>query len=309
LPGVTSILDHRPARHEYPAIAYRLYKRLRRRLPDAVITHTTYSNIMGQAIAAALGVPKRIAVHQNDLPSHPPVARAVDCILGHVGVYSRIVGVSDSVVQSTRHYLSRYTKLVSRIYNCVAPVEPIDLADIKRQGVVSSQKVLLSVGRLSRQKNHRTLFQALCHVPNVSLIVAGDGELASELREQVAALSLSDRVVFTGEVNEEQIYRLMRRADLFVFPSLWEGFSLAAVEALNAGMATVTSDIPPNREVFGDAALFVQPTDVAALARAITRVLGNASLTKELRSKALLRARNFSLDTLVNEYEQLICSR
>lgn len=310
LRGVISILDHRPSMQEYLAITVRLYLKLRQDRPDAVITHTHYANVIGQTVAAAVGIPKRIAVHQNPLATYPWSAHVADCLLGHTGVYTDIVAVSEAVKHSTTHYLRCYSRLVRRIHNCVGPMRQADISGVRATwGIPPHKPMLLSVGRLSRQKNHGTLFQALCKIPGAYLVVVGDGELASESRRQVAALSLSDRVVFTGEIAQEQVHGLMSSANLFVFPSLWEGFSLAALEALNRGMATVASDIPPNREVFGDAAVFVPPTHVTALASAITRVLDDDFLANDLRSRALARARSFSVDTMIDGYEQLLLSR
>jgi len=72
-------------------------------------------------------------------------------------------------------------------------------------------------------------------------------------------------------------------------------------------MATVASDIPANREVFGDAALLVPATDASALASAISRALADDVLAKDLRAKALCRAQSFSMDTLVDKYLELLC--
>jgi glycosyltransferase involved in cell wall biosynthesis len=309
LPGVSSILDHRPSVQGYLTIACRLYEKLRQHRPDAVVTHTHYANVMGQTVAAAAGVPKRIAVHHNELSTYPRAARMADCLLGHAGVYSDIVVVSETVRQSTTHYLQRYSGLVHRIHNCVELATQVDTGDVRATwGIPCCKPLLLSVGRLSRQKNHGTLFQALCKVPDAFLVVIGDGELASELRRQVDELSISERVVFTGEVNQEKVNELMSCASLFVFPSLWEGLSMAALEAMSRGMATVASDIPANREVFGDSAVFVPATNVIELAREINRVLGDPFLARELRSKAVARARLFSTESLTYEYEQLLSS-
>lgn len=307
LPGVSSIFDRIPSRRDYFTITRRLYRRMRQADPDAVITHTHYANVMAQVVAAVVGVPRRIAVHHNRLSTYPRAARFADCLLGHAGTYSDVVAVSDSVKQSTMHYLRRYSKLVRRIHNSVEVVKQGDISDQRaRWGIPPRKPLLLSIGRLSRQKNHAGLLRALCRIPEACLVVVGDGELSSELRRQVDALSLGERVVFTGEVNQTQVYGLMGCADVFVFPSLWEGLSMAALEAMSSGMATVASDIPPNREVFGDAAVFVPPTDVTALASAISRVLDDPSLSKELRSCAIARARSFSTQTQIDEYESLL---
>lgn len=310
LPGVSSIFPHRPSMTEYLDIAGRLYRKLRHNRPDAVITHTRYSNLMGQTVAAVVGISKRIAVHQNALSNDPWGARVADSLLGQAGVYSDIVVVSEAVKHSTPHYLRRYSRRVRRIHNCAEPAQELDEPDVRAKWAIPSHKpMLLSVGRLSHQKNHRTLFQALSNIPDAWLVIVGDGELAAESRREVARLSLSERVIFTGEVAPEEVYGLMRCASLFVFPSLFEGLSLAALEALTRGMATVASDIPPNREVFGDAAIFVPATNATEMANAINRVLGDAILATELRSRAIVRARSFSIGTMIDEYDRLLLSQ
>jgi glycosyltransferase involved in cell wall biosynthesis len=309
LRGVSSILDHPPSLQEYFAIAGRLYRMLRKHRSDVVITHTQYSNVLGQVIATAVGVSKRIAVHHGPRSKDSWVPRIGDCLLGHTGGYSNIVMVSEAVKHSAQCCLRSYSRRIRVIRNGVERVMQCDKTDLRAKwGIPSNKSVLLAVGRLSRQKNHVTLIRALRSIPETYLVVVGDGELASESRRQVAALSLSERVVFTGEVSKEQVYGWMSCADLFVLPSLWEGLSMAALEALSRGMATVASDIPQNREVFGDAALFVPATDVTALACAIKGVLGDAVLIRKLRSKAVERAPFFSVETMIDEYERLLWS-
>jgi len=309
LRGVSSILDHPPTKRDYLSITGRLYRKLRQHHSDAVITHTQYSNVLGQTVATAVGVRTRIAVHHGPRSKDSWAPRIADCLLGHTGAYSHIVTVSEFVKQSAQSYLRSYSKRVCYIRNGVQHDKQSDKTDLRAKwGIPPHSPLVLSVGRLSRQKNHDTLIQAMSRIPNAYLVLVGDGELASESRRQVAALSLSERAIFTGEISKEQVYGWMTCADLFVFPSLWEGLSLAALEALSRGMASVASDIPQNREVFGDAAVFVPATDVAALACAIKRVFGDVLLARELRSKATARARSFSMESMIDEYERLLWS-
>jgi glycosyltransferase involved in cell wall biosynthesis len=309
LRGVSSILEHPPSVQQYFAITGQLYRKLRQRRSDAVITHTQYANVLGQAVAAAVRVPKRIAVQHGPRSKDSWVPRIADCLLGHTGAYTDVVTVSEFVKQSAQCYLPSYSSRVRYIRNAVEHVKQMDTTDLRAKwGIPPRKPMLLSVGRLSRQKNHVTLIQALCRISGAYLVLVGDGELASESRRQVAALSLNERVVFTGEISKEQVYGLMSCADVFVLPSLWEGLSLAGLEALSRGMATVASDIPPNREVFGDSAVFVPATNVTALAGAIKRVVDDASLARELRTKAVARARSFSMESMIDEYERLLCS-
>jgi glycosyltransferase involved in cell wall biosynthesis len=309
LRGVSSLMDHPPSAGDYPAIVGRLYRRLRQHRCDAVITHTQYANVLGQTVAAAVGVKKRIAVHHSPRAKDSFLPRIADYLLGHTDIYSDIVVVSESLRQPEPWYLRRYSRRVRCIRNAVEDFKQIEITDLRTKwGIPADKPMLLSVGRLSRQKNHDTLIQALSSVPDAHLVIVGDGELASESRRQATALSLAERVVFTGEIDREQVYGLMNCADMFVFPSLWEGLSLAALEALSRGMATVASDIPPNREVFGDAAVFVPATNVTALAAGIQRVLDDGFLASSLRLKAVARARSFPMEFMIEAYERLLWS-
>jgi glycosyltransferase involved in cell wall biosynthesis len=308
LPGVMSLLPRCATRWDYLPILARLCAYLRRSEPDVLITHTHYANVMGQAAAFVAGVRKRIAVQHNPLPTYPRDARFADRILGYLGAYSAIVGVSDAVTETIRYGSRRHPRLVRRIYNGVPPIGPEPLPDIRNKwNIPESRPVLLSVARLARQKNHATLLRALCELPEAQLILAGDGEFDTELRRQVSALSLGDRVLFTGEITQLEVRALMHCADVFVFPSLWEAMPMAAVEAMSAGMPIVASDIAAHREVLGPAALLVPATDSSALAQAVRRLLSDAALAQRLRIAAVERAQRFSVEAMVQRYERLIC--
>jgi glycosyltransferase involved in cell wall biosynthesis len=94
-------------------------------------------------------------------------------------------------------------------------------------------------------------------------------------------------------------------ADVFVFPSLFEAMPMALIEAMNAGMPVVASDIPPLREALGDAGSFAPATNAQALATEITQVLRSPELAQQLRQQAKQRSASFSIETMVNAYEQL----
>jgi glycosyltransferase involved in cell wall biosynthesis len=90
-------------------------------------------------------------------------------------------------------------------------------------------------------------------------------------------------------------------AEAFVFPSLYEGFGLPVVEAMSCGAPVVCSDIPVLREVAGDAALYFDPRDAAQLAPMLTRVLDDATLRADLRTRGLSRAAQFSWERAARE--------
>jgi glycosyltransferase involved in cell wall biosynthesis len=307
-PGVRSLFDCHASLSDYPGISRSLFRDLRRYKPDAVVTHTHYANVLGQSAAFVAGISKRIAVHHNAVSTFPTAARLADRFLGRVGIYSKIVGISECVHESALHYPRRYVRRICCIPNGVGCSSWDADKDVRAVwGIPQNSPLLLSVGRLSQQKNHFRLLNALNLIPDARLVIVGDGELSAEIRQQVDRLMLRERVVLTGEIAQERVYELMNSADVFVFPSLWEGLSLAALEALTMGMATVASDIPANREAFGGAAIFVPATDVTAIAAGITRVIHDADLAKQLRANARERAKLFSLDEMIDRYELLLC--
>jgi len=126
----------------------------------------------------------------------------------------------------------------------------------------------------------------------------------------VQRLELEHYVRFTGYVEEEDLPALYNGADLFVFPSLYEGFGLPVLEAMACGTPVVTSNTSSLPEVAGDAALLVDPYDVEEIATAMRRILEDEALTAELRAKGLARAKEFSWERTAREtiavYEKVL---
>jgi glycosyltransferase involved in cell wall biosynthesis len=138
--------------------------------------------------------------------------------------------------------------------------------------------VLVTVGRQEFQKGHRYLIEALPrllerHPETRVLIVGRQGSATADLERLVAKLGLDDSVHFLG--HRPDVTDVMAAADVFVFPSLFEGLGGALIEAMALGLPIVASDIPPVREVVGDerVADLVPPRDSAALAAALLAIL------------------------------------
>jgi glycosyltransferase involved in cell wall biosynthesis len=117
---------------------------------------------------------------------------------------------------------------------------------------------------------------------------------------------VADRVHFVGEIAPQRVGEFLACLDVFVFPSQAETFGLAAVEAANAGIPCVVTDLPVLREVLSfegkPAALFVDASDTAQLADAVSRILADKALSGELRRNARGLKARYSVGTMVNEY-------
>lgn len=151
--------------------------------------------------------------------------------------------------------------------------------------------VLLTVATLTQRKAHDVLIDALAriaHLPWQARFVGGDKfdvHWANYLREKVAAHSLRERIHFVGNVAD--LSREYTQADLFVLPSLFEGYGMAFAEALSFGLPIIAARTGAVPDLVPESAgILVPPADVAALANSLEKLLGNASQRKQLQRGA-----------------------
>lgn len=135
---------------------------------------------------------------------------------------------------------------------------------------------IISIGRLTNRKNFETALLAMAELGSrpFKYVVLGDGPESENLSKLSRSLGLEKKVKFEGHI--QNIGPYLEAADIFLMPSRWEGFGLAAVEAMNAAIPLVASDIPGLREVTGrdgDCARLVSPDDPIAIANALSGLL------------------------------------
>ncbi|MDR3678143.1 MAG: glycosyltransferase family 4 protein [Acidobacteriota bacterium] len=304
-PGVRVLSNRRPSLASYLLLAIKLFVWIWNSKPDVIITHTHYANVLGQLLGALAGVKTRVAVQHSILRKYPTFSRHADWLLGTVGVYTKQIAVSHSVADSMSAYPERYKRIVHTIYNGIALGENGCPNGQPLPNLPVGHPRILHVGRLSREKNHEALLKSLQQIPGAYLVLVGDGELRNTLEQRVQAMGLADRVCFLGEIAPEEVRAVMNACDLFMFPSFYEALGMALLEAMAAGMPIVASDIPACREVLQDTGILVSPTP-EELSRAAKGLLADTSYAKEMGRKAAERAKEFSVDAMVDGYEHLI---
>lgn len=171
--------------------------------------------------------------------------------------------------------------------------DPIVLREV-RQAYALPERFVLSVGTLEPGKNRETLVRAVAEarrrgVPHALVVVGGAGWLAGPSQPD-------DGVIFTGYVPDAHLAALYSLAEIFVFPSLLEGFGLPPLEAMACGAPVIASNRPAMPEVLGDAALYADPRQPAAWADAIERLATDATLRRSLAERGLVRAAAYSWD-------------
>jgi glycosyltransferase involved in cell wall biosynthesis len=162
----------------------------------------------------------------------------------------------------------------------------------------ADRPIILTAARLAPQKGLDVLLRAAVHVPGGQFVFAGEGPERPRLEAQAEKLGLDDRVLFLGRRSD--VPELLAASDVFVLPSLFEGSSLAVLEAMAAGKPVVSSAIGGTDElvVDGESGLLVPPGDVGALALALNKVLSEAELRARLGARARDRVQTcFSAST------------
>lgn len=158
----------------------------------------------------------------------------------------------------------------------------------------------LFIGRLEKRKNVGRIIEAFdmfrkAHGTDCQLVLAGSpGFGYPQILEAKKVARFSEDIVLTGHISEEEKSALLAEAELFLFPSLCEGFGLPILEAQNAGIPVITSDVSSMPEVAGNGAIFVPPESASILAETMNRVVNDATLKSKIVGEGRLNVKRFS---------------
>jgi len=165
---------------------------------------------------------------------------------------------------------------------------------------------ILYVGRIQARKNLSRLVEAYARLRKLGLdsklvLVGKKDWQAGQLVEKIKELGLEDCVIFPGFVPFDDLPIFYNAAEVFVFPSFFEGFGLPVVESMASGVPTITSFGSSLEEVAGDGALLIDPRDTDLIADTLGKVLGDPSLQKDLIARGLKRSRDFTAGNLAEK--------
>ncbi|MEM6702218.1 MAG: glycosyltransferase family 4 protein [Acidobacteriota bacterium] len=187
------------------------------------------------------------------------------------------------------HYRKRHGRTPTVIQNAVLRAEPRPADKLFDYGLEPG-KFILFAGRISPEKQVDRLIEAAKPLlGDVKLAIAGGSSYSDDYIAKVRELA-DDNVVFLGQVDHETVYELYCNCLTFVLPSVMEGLSIALLEAVSFGTCIVTTDIPENREVVGDAGLYFDVGSTEELRERLSQLIENPSLAESLRSAARERA-------------------
>lgn len=300
-------------------------RRLRVLGPDVIHAHLEASTVLAGIAGLVLRVPTVATLHTREHPERFDRASARLWLRNQllIAAYDRVICLSETLEDDARRHGLRRAALTS-IGN------GIDVGQFDRTkrrptshiraelGIPLSAQLIVSVAVLRAQKGIDRLMRAMVEartvMPDLSLLIVGDGEERDQLERLSGDLGLSDAVTFTGF--RDDVADLLGASDLFVLPTLWDALPTVVMEAMAAGLPIVASRVGglPDMVQDGIEGVLVSPNNEEELVSAISSILGDDGLHQDMATAARQRAESeFSLAgqvaKLATLYQDLVAAR
>ena len=285
-----------------PRLPLRMIRLCRRLRPDVVNTWLTPMDIVGGAAALLLRI-HWVLNERSTGAAYPPGA--------FHGLRARIGSRAGAIIANStggEDYWERLIRDPRRIHvipNIVAQFEIDTARPVDDHRLAQSDEVVLYVGRFSQEKGLSVLLEALVPVIRqrpVKAVFLGDGRLRSAVERCAHELGIGDRTLFLGSVSN--VFSWMKRANLLVSASAFEGNPNAVLEAVAAGLPIVASDIAGHRSVVGDdGARLFEAGSASALTRALLATLSDRDGAQLRAQRARAHIQLLSADEIAASYE------
>jgi len=217
----------------------------------------------------------------------------------------KIVGVSKFTHDEIIKYYKIDPQKVDWIHNAVS--EDFMVQDVSEEKIKAvkekynlPEKFILYLGTLQPRKNIVALLEAYNlarpEMEEMKLVIAGGKghNFDKNIEKFIKKYKLEKNIIMPGFIDEEDKAAVMKAAQLFVFPSFYEGFGIPILEAMSAGVPVIASDIPPHREIAGKAVLFFNPNIPGELSQKISEIMNSSVLRENLAAEGLKQAEKFS---------------
>jgi len=280
--------------------------------PDAVLTFQHFGNVIGGGVTRLVSRAPVVANQVSSALAMSWPVRTADIVMGSLGFFDRITLNSQDMEREYSRYPAPYrSRMVHVPHGFDDKALTLSKSDARQTFNLPPDRVLLGcAARLHPHKRLDMAIRLLPDQPSWHLALAGQGADEARLRQLANELGVSDRLHLLGEIPPSRMADFLACLDVFVFPTQAETFGLAAVEAANAGVPSVVTDLPVLREVLSyegrPTALFVDASDHTKRSAAASRLLTDQHLSDELRQNAKGLRLRYSVDAMVEEYVRIL---
>lgn len=301
---VTAKRSHSPVL--LTSLFFRVVAALRQSKPDVLFGLQPYSNLLVGVAGRIAGIRDRVPTYHGPRAFVTPSLMALDDIVHRLGLYTQMVGCAHSVVETYGRDDMAVVVNGHDVPQVFSRAEARAALGLPAQGLILGQ-----IGRLSNQKNQGFSLELIQRLPEATLVLLGIGPDEGLLKSQIEAAGLADRVRIVPAIAHGRVGVFYSAIDLALFPSRYEGLSLAGIEAIHAGMPPLCTDIPSFREMFAaspllTAQLLLPEGDQAAWIARIRDILADQTLRKEIGSELARLSPAYGFDVMAEQYLRLI---
>jgi len=281
---------------------------------DVINTHFAVpTGPTGVVLSKLFRLPNVLSVHGGDIydPSkalsphkNPLLRKIVEYVFNHS---THILAESNDVKRrAISHY--RVNKEIT-IIPWGLNESTFEKASRAEMGLSQDEFLIIAVGRLVKRKGLDYLLQAIAkiQIPNIKVLLIGDGPEQNHLESLAVALGIRQQILFLGAVSDEKKFQYLSASDLFVLPSLHEGFGIVFLESMYCGLPIITTDCGGQTDFLKDGrnGFLVPVKDFEALASKTLTLLQNQDLRRQISATNREDVRSLSISATAERYEKV----
>jgi len=301
-------------------VFFNLSRIIKNESPCTILGFMDYSNVVSIIGNWLSGKKNRVIISVHNIP----IVQMRECA---PNFWEKIMGLlinifyskADSIIAVSKHVgddLVKNSKINKKLIHIIN--NPIDIdrinylsnEDVAEEFFNEDAPIILSVGRLSKEKGFEYLLKAfslLKERSNARLVILGEGKEEANLKKLSKELGIDKQVLFLGF--KDNPYKYMKRSTIFVFPSLYESFGIAMVEAMACGIPVIATKSYEGIEDIIEHeknGLLIPVADENSLAESMFRLLNDEELRRSLSMEAKKKVENFSIDKITKKYKKVL---
>lgn len=263
------------------------------------------------------GTRRVVTIHDLIFMRYPELYKSVDREIYQQKFFEaslaadKIIAISQQTKEDIISFFHIPEEKIEVVYQGCSPIftnkyTSQEIADIKTKYQLPSDFVL-SVGTIEKRKNALQILDGINKekLDIVTVFIGKSTAYVKELQQYIKTHKMEKQVIFLHNVPNDDLPTLYQAASIFIYPSLFEGFGIPILEALNSGTPVITNKYGCFKEAGGDAAKYINPNKPEEIGHAIREIMGNTELMSEMREKGFQHVKEFTADKIANRLMSL----